>query len=148
MTAAGRVVLRAAASHIFTEMGRSPVVPSEFVVPALPPTETRVWFPGVGYFGYGDAMEWRFTEGSFDRPAERNVGHAPHHAARLDARQIEHVLDEPAEAVALGVDDREEAAQLLGHRHPLQLVVQDLGERLDRGGHLLHARRCRVRSPS
>ena len=65
MSAGGRVVLRATAGHLLAEAGRSPVVPSPFVVPPIPLHETEVRFPGVDRFPYGDALEWRFAEGAF-----------------------------------------------------------------------------------
>ena len=67
MTAGGRVVLRASGWHVRAEAGRSPLVPSPFVVPPLPDDETEVRFPGVGRFPYGDTIEWRFADGAFDR---------------------------------------------------------------------------------
>lgn len=65
MRVGGRVVMRATAWRLLTEAGRSPAVPSGFVVPTLPPRETEARFPGLGRFPYGDAIEWRLVDGGF-----------------------------------------------------------------------------------
>jgi len=65
MRAGGRVVLRATASHVLAEAGRSPVVPAPFIVPPMPIHETKISFPGMDRFPYGEALEWRFAEGAF-----------------------------------------------------------------------------------
>jgi Acyl-CoA thioesterase C-terminal domain/Acyl-CoA thioesterase N-terminal domain len=65
MRANGRVVLRATAWHLLAESGRSPAVPSSFIVPELPTHEVEARFRGMGRFPYGDAIEWRFAEGSY-----------------------------------------------------------------------------------
>jgi hypothetical protein len=65
MRAGDRVVLRATAGHLLAEAGRSPVVPSPFVVPPMPRHESEIRFPGLDRFPYGDALEWRFAEGAF-----------------------------------------------------------------------------------
>jgi hypothetical protein len=73
MTAGGRIVLRATAAHLVVEPGRSPAVPSSFVVPAMPLHETELRIPGMGRFPYGDALEWRFAEGAFVEPGPAAV---------------------------------------------------------------------------
>jgi hypothetical protein len=73
LTAGGRVVLRAAAWHVLAEPGRSPVVASSFVVPAIPPCETETRFTGMPRFPYADALEWRFANGGFDEPGPATV---------------------------------------------------------------------------
>ena len=65
MQAGGRVVLRASAWHLLAETGRSPAVPSSFVVPALPPVDAEARFPGLERFPYGAALEWRFVRGGY-----------------------------------------------------------------------------------
>jgi len=65
MRADGRTVLRATAWHVLAEAGRSPTIPSSFVVPALPSNETEARFPNGERFGYGDALEWRVVHGGF-----------------------------------------------------------------------------------
>jgi acyl-CoA thioesterase superfamily protein/acyl-Coa thioesterase superfamily protein len=65
MRAEGRVVLRATAWHLLAEKGRSPAVPSSFVVPELPSEETEARFPGLERFPYGDSLEWRFVRGGY-----------------------------------------------------------------------------------
>jgi hypothetical protein len=66
LRAADRPVLRATAWHMLAEEGRSPAVPSHFVVPPIPEQEARAFFPGIAHFPYADALEWRFASGSFD----------------------------------------------------------------------------------
>lgn len=66
MKADGRTVMRATAWRLLAEPGRSPATPSTIVVPERPPHATEARFPGVGRFPYGDAIEWRFVEGSFE----------------------------------------------------------------------------------
>ena len=73
MSAGGRIVLRATAAHLLAEAGRSPVVPSPFVVPLMPLHETELRFPGLERFPYGGALEWRFAEGSFAEPGPAAV---------------------------------------------------------------------------
>ena len=81
MTAGGRVVLRATGAHLLAEPGRSPVVPSPFVVPPMPLHETKIRFPGPDRFPYtdalefpyADALEWRFAEGAFTEPGPAAV---------------------------------------------------------------------------
>jgi len=65
LQAGGRVALRATAWHLLAEVGRSPAVPSSFVVPALPPHGAEAVFPGMRRFPYGDAIEWRFVHGGY-----------------------------------------------------------------------------------
>ena len=62
-----RVVMRATGWHLLAETGRSPAVTPAFTVPALPARETIAQFPGADRFPYGDALEWRFAEGSFEQ---------------------------------------------------------------------------------
>ena len=62
-----RVVMRATGWHLLAESGRSPAVAPAFVVPDLPGQETIARFPGTDRFPYGDAVEWRFADGSFDQ---------------------------------------------------------------------------------
>jgi hypothetical protein len=73
MTAGGRVVLRAAAWHLLAEAGRSPVVPSSFIVPPLPARATEARFAGMSTFPYGEAIEWRFAAGGYDQPGPATV---------------------------------------------------------------------------
>ncbi len=67
LRAGARIVMRATGWHLLAEAGRSPTVAPVFTIPALPEHETLAQFPGAERFPYGDALEWRFTEGSFDQ---------------------------------------------------------------------------------
>ncbi len=51
-----------------SEPRRVPEVPAE-----LPPAQPQQFFPGLGRWGYGDAIEWRFVEGGYDRPGASEV---------------------------------------------------------------------------
>ncbi len=62
-----RVVMRATGWHLLAEAGRSPAVAPAFAVPALPEQGSIAQFPGADRFPYGDAVEWRFTDGGFDQ---------------------------------------------------------------------------------
>jgi hypothetical protein len=73
MRSGDRIVLRATGSHVLAEAGRSPVVPAPFIVPPLPPHETKIAFPGMDGFPYGEALEWRFAEGAFAEPGPAAV---------------------------------------------------------------------------
>jgi hypothetical protein len=62
-----RIAMQATAWRIVTQPGRVPVVPPPAMdLPALPEEQRMGLFDSVPRFGYGDALEWRFTEGAFD----------------------------------------------------------------------------------
>jgi len=65
---AGRPVLLAQAWRLAREPGSSPPVPEAFTPPPLPAPETTEFFPGVTWFPYGHALEWRFVRGAFTEP--------------------------------------------------------------------------------
>jgi hypothetical protein len=68
----GRVAVTARAWHIATGPP-PPVVTAEQLPPPLPgPTEQR-FFTGIGSWGYGESIEWRFTAGSFDEQSGADV---------------------------------------------------------------------------
>ena len=61
----GRPVLRASAWRLAVQAGRAPAIGVAAAPPPLPAlAETRL-FPDAPPFGYGVALEWRFTEGGF-----------------------------------------------------------------------------------
>ncbi len=69
----GREALRALAWRILAEPGRSPAVGAPDPAPPLPPPQPQSFFPGLPPFPYGEALEWRFTEGHFGRPGPATV---------------------------------------------------------------------------
>ena len=63
----GQVAVTARAWHIAA--GDHPPITSEerIVPPAVPPRPpTQSFYPGLGDWGYGRSIEWRFTRGGFD----------------------------------------------------------------------------------
>lgn len=63
--AEGRIYLIAHAWRIIAEAGVTGATPAAFDIPPLPEPQPQQFFPGSGNFPYGDALEWRFTEGGF-----------------------------------------------------------------------------------
>jgi hypothetical protein len=74
---AGRPALRASAWRIAVGGDRSPAVRVDEAVPALPSVAAESLFKAVPHFGYGDAMEWRFVEGSFKTSGPATVWTRP-----------------------------------------------------------------------
>jgi hypothetical protein len=69
----GRETLRALAWQLAAEPGRSPAAGPREEAPPLPPPQPQTFFPGLPPFPYGEALEWRFTEGHFGRPGPATV---------------------------------------------------------------------------
>lgn len=67
LAAAGRTVLEATAWRLATGPDRAPNVTDARPAPPLPGPQPQVLFPDVPSFPYGEAVEWRFVEGGFDR---------------------------------------------------------------------------------
>lgn len=63
---AGKTYLIAHAWRFLPEAGVTAAVTDSFVTPLLPAQQNRESFPGISYFPYGEAMEWRFTKGGYD----------------------------------------------------------------------------------
>jgi len=63
---AGKTCMLAHAWRLESSPNVAPVVPEPFVMPALPEPQPQRFFPGVDYFPYGHALEWRFVEGGLD----------------------------------------------------------------------------------
>jgi hypothetical protein len=63
---AGKLLMLAHAWRLEHKPGCSPPVPDPFALPSLPPPQPQGFFPGVDYFPYGHALEWRFSEGSYE----------------------------------------------------------------------------------
>jgi hypothetical protein len=77
LAVAGRTAMEATAWRISTTPGRSPEVRDPRPVPPLPAGRTRQLFVDVPSFGYGEALEWRFVEGGFDRTGPATVYSRP-----------------------------------------------------------------------
>jgi hypothetical protein len=69
----GREAMRALAWQLSAEPGRSPEVGPREPAPPLPPPQPQRYFPGLPPFPYGQAIEWRFTEGHFAEPGPATV---------------------------------------------------------------------------
>lgn len=69
----GREVMRALAWQLQAAPGRSPAAGPREPAPPLPPPQPQRYFPGLPSFPYGEALEWRFTEGHFDAPGPATV---------------------------------------------------------------------------
>jgi hypothetical protein len=65
-TSAGKTYMIAHAWRFLAEEGVTAAVEDSFALPLLPEAQLLQPFPGISYFPYGDALEWRFTKGSFD----------------------------------------------------------------------------------
>jgi hypothetical protein len=72
MTVADRTVAVGRTWHIAT--GPRPPIDDEAThAPPLPPEQQQRHFFGLTNWGYAEAIEWRFTEGSFDTPGRAGV---------------------------------------------------------------------------
>jgi hypothetical protein len=72
MTVAERTVAIARTWHIAT--GPRPPIEDELTwAPALPAAQAQRYFHGLTDWGYGEAIEWRFTEGGYDTPGRTGV---------------------------------------------------------------------------
>lgn len=63
---AGKTYLIAHAWRFLPEAGVTESIPDSFETPLLPEPQTQKMFPGISYFPYGEAMEWRFVKGGYD----------------------------------------------------------------------------------
>lgn len=69
----GRAVLRASAWRVAVSEARSPLVGLDEPVPPIPATADLELFETNPDFGYGRAIEWRFTEGGFRKKGPATV---------------------------------------------------------------------------
>lgn len=69
----GKVAVAASAWHIVT--GPPPPVDGvhDLDVPPLPQPQPQRYFKGLTGWGYGEAIEWRYTSGGFDQPGPSAV---------------------------------------------------------------------------
>lgn len=84
----GKTYLLAHAWRFKSEPGVSEVVPGHFDLPQFPGPQAQKFFPGVDYFPYGDALEWRFAEGGFDRLGPATVWTRPR-IPLIEGREID-----------------------------------------------------------
>lgn len=69
----GKTVLLAHAWRIKEQIGISDSISDGFKIPRLPGPQVQKFFIGVDYFPYGEALEWRFTEGAYDEVGPATV---------------------------------------------------------------------------
>lgn len=62
----GTCCLAATAWRLQGDSGVTTPLADDFQLPDLPAPQELKPFPGVSYFPYGDALEWRFTRGGYD----------------------------------------------------------------------------------
>lgn len=77
LSVGGRTAMEATAWRIAVTTGRVPEVRDARAAPCLPAERTRQLFVDVPSFGYGEALEWRFVEGGFDRTGPATVYSRP-----------------------------------------------------------------------
>lgn len=77
MRVRGKPVLLAHAWRVERLPASGVTVADPFPVPQLPEAQAQVFFRGVDYFPYGEALEWRFAEGSFVEPGPATVWARP-----------------------------------------------------------------------
>jgi len=65
-SSAGKIYLIAHAWRFLPEAGVTAAIADSFETPPLPGPQPQKSFPGVSYFPYAEAMEWRFTRGGYD----------------------------------------------------------------------------------
>jgi hypothetical protein len=62
----GKTFLIAHAWRFSPAPGITTPVPDAYETPHFPEAQSHTFFPGLDYFPYGKALEWRFTKGGFD----------------------------------------------------------------------------------
>ncbi len=94
----GKTCILAHAWRLESAPGVAQVVPEPFDVPELPGPQVQGFFPGVGYFPYGHALEWRYVEGGVDRLGPATVW------ARSRIALVDDALLQPIESLMLLMD--------------------------------------------
>jgi hypothetical protein len=98
MSSQGRDLILAHAWRFETaELGSLPAAHPYQAPPLPPPQEQRFW-RGIDYFPYGQAVEWRFAEGSLEHPGPATVWTRPR-IPLLEGQPLH-----PLEALALMID--------------------------------------------
>lgn len=77
LSAQGRTAMEATAWRVAVGAGRVQEVADSREVPKLPGPQAQRLFVDVPSFGYGEALEWRFAEGSFDTMGPATVYSRP-----------------------------------------------------------------------
>src|SRR5439155_24894079 len=77
LSVGGRAAMEASVWRIAASPERAPAVPFSERPPSLPPPQQTRFFKHLPSFGYGDALEWRFVEGSFDASGPATVWTRP-----------------------------------------------------------------------
>lgn len=93
-----KIYLIAHAWRFISEPGVTSVLSDSYKIPPLPEPQTFKSFQGVSYFPYGEAIDWRFTEGGYDKFGPATVWSKP----RIPL--IENHDIDPLEALMLMVD--------------------------------------------
>jgi hypothetical protein len=73
----GRPAMEATAWRISATPGRVPEIRDPRPAPPLPSGRTTTLFEDAPSFGYGEAIEWRFVDGGFDRAGPATVYSRP-----------------------------------------------------------------------
>jgi len=82
-----------------------------FAAPQLPEAQAQVFFPGVEYFPYADALEWLSADGSFVEPGPATVW------ARARIPLIAGAQTDGVEALLLMLDSANGVSAELDIRH-------------------------------
>ncbi|MDO9067002.1 MAG: thioesterase family protein [Deltaproteobacteria bacterium] len=96
--AEGKTYLIAHAWRFFPEPGLTGILSDSYEIPPFPGPQTYKSFQGVSYFPYGEALEWRFTQGAYDTFGPATVWTRP------KIPLIENLTTDPLEALMLMVD--------------------------------------------
>jgi len=108
--AEGKTYLTAHAWRFLSEPGVSSTLSDSYIVPALPEIQPYKSFQEVSYFPYGEALEWRFTNGTYYTFGPATVWTRP----RIPL--IENHLIDPLESLMLMVDSANGISAELDHR--------------------------------
>ncbi len=96
--AQGKLCMVAHAWRLEMVEGVAEPVAELFVLPLLPGPQPQQLFPGIAYFPYGHALEWRFSHGGFDAMGPATVW------ARSRIPLIEAIDIDPLESLMLMID--------------------------------------------
>lgn len=106
----GKTYLIAHAWRFVPEPGVTSVLSDSYEIPPLPEPQIYKSFQGVSYFPYGEALEWRFTKGTYYTFGPATVWTRP----RIPL--VENLVIDPLEALMLMVDSANGISAELDHR--------------------------------